>query len=289
MTATALALVLAAAIVHATWNVLAKRARPASTVAFVWLCSALSAAAYVPVIVVLFVLAPPPRAFGAVGIAFAAGTALIHLVYFTLLQRGYRAGDLSVIYPLARGTGPLLASIAAVVLLGERPSPLAAVGIAGIVAGIFLSAGTAHREHDTRVSASYGIGAGASIAAFTLWDKHAVSALALSPIVYDFARTALQATFMAPVAFARDRGAIAATWRGCAREAIGVAILSPLAYVLILFALVSAPVSLVAPAREISIVFGTILGARLFAEGHGRRRTAAAVLMVAGIAAIAHG
>ncbi len=289
MTPTALALVLAAAIVHATWNVLAKRARPVSTVAFVWLCSALSALAYLPVLVVLFVVAAP-RGFGAIGVAFAAGTALIHLVYFTLLQRGYRAGALSVIYPLARGTGPLLASIAAIVLLGERPSPLADAGIAGIVAGIFLSAGTAHGERDARVSALYGVGAGASIAAFTLWDKHAVSALALSPILYDFARTALQTTFMAPVAFARDRGAtIAATWRGCAREAIGVAILSPLAYVLILFALVSAPVSLVAPAREISIVFGTILGARLFAEGHGRRRTVAAVLMVAGIAAIAHG
>ncbi|HZO92603.1 MAG TPA: DMT family transporter [Candidatus Baltobacteraceae bacterium] len=288
MTASALALILAAAVVHATWNVLAKRAHPESSVAFVWLCSAISALAYVPVVAVLFVVAPP-RPFGALGIAFAAGTALIHLVYFVLLQRGYREGDLSLVYPLARGTGPLLASAVAVAFFGERPSHLAAAGIACVVAGIFLSAGSARGERRAIVSAAYGIGAGASIAAFTLWDKHAVSALAFSPILYDFSRIVLQTLCMAPLAFARDRTAIARTWRSCAREAIGVAVLSPLAYVLILFALVHAPVSLVAPAREISIVFGTLLGARLFGEAALRRRIVAAVLMLAGIAAIAHG
>src|SRR5581483_5088406 len=180
MTASALALILAAAVVHATWNVLAKRAHPESSVAFVWLCSAISALAYVPVVAVLFVVAPPRP--------FAAGTALIHLVYFGLLQRGYREGDLSLVYPLARGTGPLLASAVAVAFFGERPSHLAAAGIACVVAGIFLSAGSARGERRAIVSAAYGIGAGASIAAFTLWDKHAVSALAFSPILYDFSR-----------------------------------------------------------------------------------------------------
>src|SRR5579884_3543473 len=215
MTATALALVLAAAVVHATWNVLAKRARPAN------------------------------------GVAFAAGTALIHVVYFILLQRGYRAGDLSLVYPLARGTGPLLATLVAVAAFGERPAPLAAAGIAAILAGIFLSAGTSHRERDARVSAAYGIGAGVAIAAFTLWDKHAVSALALQPILYDFSRTSLQTIVTLPLALARGGApAVRATWRACGREAIGVAILSPLAYLLILYALVRAPVSLVAPARR---------------------------------------
>jgi drug/metabolite transporter (DMT)-like permease len=93
---------------------------------------------------------------------------------------------------------------------------------------------------------------------------------------------------MAPlVASGAQRSAVAATWSACRREILGVALLSPVAYVLVLFALARAPVSLVAPAREISIVFGALLGARLFAEGGVVRRTAAAALMLAGIVALA--
>jgi drug/metabolite transporter (DMT)-like permease len=86
---------------------------------------------------------------------------------------------------------------------------------------------------------------------------------------------------------AHRRGEILSAWREHRWEAIGISILSPLAYVLVLWALVTAPVSSVAPAREISIVFGTILGVRFFNEPAGGRRIAAAILMLAGIVAIA--
>jgi drug/metabolite transporter (DMT)-like permease len=284
----ALTLVLAAAVLHATWNVLAKRARPENTIAFVWLCTAFSAVLWVPVVAVLLVVAPPRRGFDLLVLGFVVGAAILHAIYFLLLQRGYRDGDLSLVYPLARGTGPLLSSIAAVIFLGERPGVLGVVGIAAIVCGIFLATGASLHVARVRVSVGYGLTTGMTIAAYTLWDKHVVGALAFSPIVYEVSRAVVQTVIMAPlVATGARRGAVAATWSACRREILGVALLSPVAYVLVLFALARAPVSFVAPAREISIVFGALLGARLFAEGDAIRRGAAAVLMLAGIVALA--
>ena len=147
MTPAVLALVLAAAVLHATWNLLAKRAQAADTVAFVWLTTVASAAIYVPFLAVWLIVVPLRQPLTAVDFAFIAGTAAIHSAYFLLLQRGYRVGDLSLVYPLARGTGPLLASIAAVLFLGERPGLLGGAGIAAIIAGIFVAAGARCTSH----------------------------------------------------------------------------------------------------------------------------------------------
>src|ERR1700736_1903992 len=98
MTAAVLALVLAAAVLHAAWNVLAKRAQPASATAFVWLCSALGAILYVPVVAVLLIVAPPHHPFTLLDAGFVVVTAAFHITYFVLLQRGYRDGDLSLVY-----------------------------------------------------------------------------------------------------------------------------------------------------------------------------------------------
>ena len=87
----------------------------------------------------------------------------------------------------------------------------------------------------------------------------------------------------------RHRGKVLAMWREHKIEALGVAVLSPLSYILVLTALVFTPVSYVAPAREISILIGAAMGARLLAEGNARRRLAAASVMVLGIVALALG
>ena len=288
MTPVVLALVLTAAVLHATWNLLAKRAQAADTVAFVWLTTALSAAVYVPVLAVWLIVVPLRHPLTALDLAFIAGTAVIHSAYFLLLQRGYRVGDLSLVYPLARGTGPLLASVAAVLFLGERPGIVGSFGIAAIVGGIFVATGARLHVRRARVSIGYGLATGATIAAYTLWDKHAVSALAIVPVVYEVGHYCVRTVLMAPLVWnGARRAALGPTWRAYRTELLGVAILSPLAYILVLFALVVAPVSLVAPAREVSIVFGALLGARLFAEGDVRRRVAGALLILAGIVALA--
>src|SRR5215218_5108752 len=190
MTLLALALVLAAGSFHATWNLLAKRASSGvSGPAFVWLCTALSTLIFAPVAAI--VLSGNPHV-GTLGLLFMFGTGILHTGYFLSLQEGYRVGDLSMIYPLARGTGPLLASAAAIALFDERPGPLGAAGILLIVSGVFLLAwepdsGSRGSAKKKWLGMAFGLLTGVFIASYTLWDKYAVSDLLLSPILYYWA------------------------------------------------------------------------------------------------------
>jgi len=291
MTLLALALVLAAGFFHATWNLLAKRASSeVSGPAFVWLCTAFSTLIFAPVAAI--VLSENPHV-GTLGLLFMFGTGVLHTGYFLSLQEGYRVGDLSMIYPLARGTGPLLASAAAIALFDERPGPLGAAGILLIVSGVFLLAwepdsGSRGSAKKKWLGMAFGLLTGVFIASYTLWDKYAVSDLSLSPILYYWASLLVELLLLTPIAL-RDKEKVRAAWRAHWLETLGVAVLSPLSYVLVLIALVFTPVSRVAPAREISILIGTLMGGRLLAEGGLRRRLVASGLMVVGIAALAVG
>ena len=122
------------------------------------------------------------------------GSGLLHALYFTLLQRGYAAGDLSVVYPLARGTGPLLAGAAAIAFLGERPSALALAGGLIIVAAVFSLVG----RHGSREAVVFAVLTGVAIASYTLWDKHAVGPSELSPVVYYWGTNLTVALVLAP-------------------------------------------------------------------------------------------
>lgn len=286
MTPAALGLVLSAAFIHATWNLLAKRVGGGP--AFVWLFGSVSSLLYAPLAAaVIFIVRPH---IGAVQLLFIVGTAVLHLVYFLMLQGGYRLGDLSLVYPLARGTGPMLSSAAAIVFFGERPTPIAIAGTVLVGAGIFLLAGNpaALRGAGARRAVGFAVLTGATIAAYTLWDKRAVSVLGIPPLLLDWGSNLGRTLLVAPVAFARF-DAVRAVWRAHRREVILVALLTPMAYILVLTALVFTPVSYVAPAREISILVGTAMGARLLAEGDVRRRMFAAGAMVLGVTALAVG
>ncbi len=286
----ALGLVVASGFLHAAWNLLAKRASgDASGPAFVWLCSALSTVIYAPLAVAVVV---GGERVGPVGLFFMFGTGALHVGYFLSLQKGYRVGDLSFVYPLARGVGPLLASGAAILFLGESAGPVAIGGILLIVAGVFL---LAWEPDDGRkppgerwLGVAFGLLTGAFIAGYTLWDKVAVSDLALSPVLYYWGSLVVQTVILLPVAL-RLRGEIRTAWNARRVEALGVAVLSPLAYLLVLTALVFAPVSRVAPAREIGILIGTLLGGNLLAEGGVGRRLIASFCMVLGIVSLAVG
>jgi drug/metabolite transporter (DMT)-like permease len=290
----ALALVLTAGLFHAIWNLLAKRAGGGGA-PFVWLYTVLSALIYAPLAAVAVLFLGQTR-MGAIGALFVVGTAVLHIGYFLSLQRGYSVGDLSVVYPLARGTGPLLASAAAVALFGERPGPIAILGILLIGGGVFALAwepgGAADsspaKRRARRLGVAYGILTGVFIAGYTLWDKQAVSGLALSPILYYWAALSVQTLLLAPAAL-RHWDEVRAAWRSYRPEALGVAVLSPLSYLLVLTALVFAPVSHIAPAREVGILIGTALGGGLLEEGGAERRLLAAAAIVAGIVALALG
>jgi len=286
MTAFALALVLSAAFIHAGWNFLAKRAGEGGA-AFVWLFAVLSSIFYAPLAVFIYFWQKPH--IGPLQLGFMVGSALIHVAYFLILQRGYRVGDLSLVYPLARGTGPTLSTFSAILVLGERPTPLAIAGALLVAAGVFFLAGMAANSKGRRKwGVGYGLLTGAIIAAYTLWDKYAVSTLLIPPLLQDYCTTLARVIMLGPVAL-RKWGDVQREWRIHRKEALGVALLCPLSYIMVLTALITAPVSYIAPAREVSILIGAIMGSRLLAEGDACRRLPAAAAIVAGVIALAVG
>jgi drug/metabolite transporter (DMT)-like permease len=286
MTPGALLLILTAAFIHASWNFLAKRASGHAT--FTWLFAVFSALFYTPVaaVVVLFYGA----SIGWVEIGFMAGSAALHTGYFVLLNQGYRTGDLSLVYPLARGTGPLLSSLAAILFLGERPSFVGLLGALLIVGGVVVLTGNPEqlRRAGARHAAQYALVTGAFIAAYTLWDKQAVGRFAISPILLDWGANLGRALLLTPFAL-RHWGEVHVEWQTHRWEAAGVGLLAPLSYILVLTALAFTPVTYVAPAREISILIGTMMGTRWLAEGDAARRLIGAGAMVAGVAGLAIG
>jgi drug/metabolite transporter (DMT)-like permease len=242
---------------------------------------------YAPLAVVVVLVVAPH--LGPAQYLFMFGSGILHLGYFVLLQRGYAVGDLSLVYPLARGTGPLLATAAAIVLFGERPSLLVIFGIALITTGVFvLTSEGGSLRFSIGSGVFYGLMTGVFIAAYTIWDKQAVSVLLVPPVLQSWATTIVTTLLLTPVAMGNGKK-IKALWRDHKPEVLGVGILSPLSYILVLTALVFTPVSYVAPAREISILIGAAMGSRLLSEGDSTRRLIAAGAMVIGVIALALG
>jgi len=288
MTGFALGLVLVAAVLHATWNLCAKRA--GGGLPFVWLVGAVICALYVPVVAIYWWWKQPAIAWSAVG--WIIGSGVWKTAYSLILQRSYRKGDFSLIYPLARGTGPLLSTIAAIVLLGERPTAVALLGGVVIIGAIFfLTGGTKMFHQDSahlRVAVNYGIASGVCIATYTIWDRHGVAGLVIAPVLYDAGTAYTQLILLTPFAVKRWPE-VKIHWREHRGYAIAVAVLAPIAYVLVLTAMAFTPVSYIAPAREVSIVIGAFLGARYLKEINGRRRIWAAVAVAGGVIALALG
>ena len=284
MTGLALALVLAAAFIHAAWNLLAKRA--SGDVTFTWLFAVWSAVLYAPL--AAGIIFWRQAQIGLTEIGFMAGSAVLHTAYFLLLNQGYRCGDLSLVYPLARGTGPLLSCTAAIVFLGERPAVLALLGALLITAGVVALTGSRQhwREPGARRAVVYALLTGTFIAAYTLLDKQAVSKFSIAPLLLDWGANVGRALLLVPLALVRWERA-RAEWNRHRFEVLGVALLAPLSYILVLSALAFTPVSYVAPAREVSIIIGAAMGTGLLGEGQVWRRLSAAAALVAGVVALA--
>jgi drug/metabolite transporter (DMT)-like permease len=292
----ALGLVLIAAVLHAAWNVAAKKA--GGNHHFVLMGALLIVLLWAPL--GLWAARDAVPLWGPREWALIVASGLTHLIYFNVLLKGYRESDLTVVYPVARGTGPLLSSLGAMLLLAEWPSAVGLAGLAGIVGGIWLIAGgpalwhKAHEAHDpvqrARVRAGLGWGAltGVLIAGYTLIDGYAVKVVLMSPILIDYFGNLARIPFMLPSAW-KDRAGFRAAWATQWRSALLMAVISPLAYVLVLYAAQRAPLSHVAPAREVSMLFAALIGGRLLGEADRGWRLAGAALMAAGVIALAWG
>ena len=285
MTATALGMVLVAAILHALWNLMAKRAGGGP--AFVWLYGTTSALLLSPLAIALLFVRQPQLSF--VGISFTVASAILHAGYFIVLQEGYREGELSVVYPVARGTGPVLSTIAAIAVLGERPSALAIIGAILVALAVFALAKPARSSAaGTRRAITFGLITGVLIAGFTLCDKQAVGPYGVPPLLQQWGTSVGMSVILAPVAL-RRRAEIRHHLQHHLTPVLAIGVLVPTAYILVLTAMTFTPVSYIAPAREVSILFGTIMGTHLLSEGQAGKRIAAAMIMVFGLAALALG
>jgi drug/metabolite transporter (DMT)-like permease len=285
MTATALGLVLIAALLHALWNLVAKRAGGGP--AFVWLYGTTSAVLLSPLAAALFFVQDPQLSFA--GFSFTAASAILHTAYFLVLQEAYREGELSVVYPVARGTGPVLSTIAAIAVLGERPSALALFGAILVALSVFaLAKPSRSSAAEARRAITFGLMTGILIAGYTLCDKQAVGPYGVPPLLQQWGTSVGMSVILAPLAL-RRRAEIRHHLQHHLAAILAIGALVPTAYILVLTAMRFTPISYIAPAREISILFGTIMGTHLLSEGQAGKRIVAAVAMILGLAALALG
>ena len=274
MPLSAVALALGAAFLHAGWNVaLASAASTRAATAGVLLFGAL-------------LLAPPALLFGDVSSAalpFIAVSAALELAYFVLLARAYDGGEVSVVYPVARGLAPVVVLGAGAVVLGETVSFGAAIGVLAVAAGVLLVGWGALSGHMPRENAPpprdllFGVAIGVVIAAYTLVDAEGVERA--DPIAYLALVTAPCAVLYPLV----TRTAPDVGWRTGATAAATFG-----AYLLVLAALERAPAAPVSAVRESSVVIAAILAAVFLHERVGGRRIAGAIAVAVGVGLIAY-
>jgi drug/metabolite transporter (DMT)-like permease len=268
MPATALALALGAAFLHAFWNLLVAGARDIEATTAVALV--VGVVAFAPVAALAW------EADSKVW-PFLAVTSLLQLLYFVLLTAAYSRADLSFVYPIARGSAPVLVLLAAVLVLGDAASNAQVAGVLTVAAGVLLVRGLS--GHATLADLGIALAVGGCIAAYTLVDSRGIQYA--SPIVY-------QELSMIPAALGflfltfRRRGR-AAVRRAVDATAVAAGLATFGAYILVLAALARAPAAPVAAVRETSVVIATALAVPILHERVGPARIAGAVLVVLGV------
>jgi drug/metabolite transporter (DMT)-like permease len=286
MHSTAIVLVLSAAGLHAVWNYLVKRSR--AKLAFIWCALTVAAVIYLPMALVF----SRGAALSPAGWRCVAATGILHAAYFWLLGNAYEAGDLSLVYPVARGTGPLLVPLLAMLFIGERLSVQGVLGISAVVAGIYLvhlrsfNLGaileplSALRGGGTL----WALGTGAAIAAYSLVDKIGVGVVA--PPLYIYLMLAGTWLLLAPLVLIRRRWKVRREWHVNRGPVLLAGLLVVGAYLMVLFALQNANVSYVVAVRQASILFSVWFGTHGLKEGHGRQKWVGAVCIVSGVIGI---
>src|SRR5256712_10636446 len=284
MTGGALALVLAAAVLHAGWNALAKRGR--DPLAFLALCSCVAAPVLLPLAApLLWRDGVPARA-----VPFVLATIALHVLYFYSLGRAYSTGAYSIVYPIARGLGVALVPMGAYVLLDERLSPLGIAGIAFVVAGVITLHQVGHR-HAIATGATLGAATlwavitGLSIASYSLLDKAGVARL--HPVPYMLLMEAGCGLGALPEAPRTRPGAGRRGGAKDRRTSLAGGAMSAAGYTLVLLAFRLSKAGYVVAARELSIVLSAFIGTLWMGEGRVGPRLAAATIVLAGVACVA--
>jgi drug/metabolite transporter (DMT)-like permease len=286
MNGTALVIVLASAFLHSGWNYLLKKSD--RKIVFIWWFLLLSAIIYLP----MFLYCLPGVSIPMGGWLCIVASGLIHGVYFGCMGGAYQRGDLSLVYPLARGSGLLFVPILAVILLREEVSPLGMMGIALIIGGVYCVhlrsfTGAAFLEpfRALRGGASlWALFTGLAIAIYSLVDKVGVGLV--YPPVYIYVMMLITWLVITPWVLIRERHGLKSEWRRHKGAIVVVGFLCGFTYLMILFALTMSKVSYVAAVREVSIVLSAGFGIVYLGEQHGKQKLFGAVLITLGVVAI---
>jgi drug/metabolite transporter (DMT)-like permease len=269
MPASALALALGAAFLHAFWNLVLARSRDIEAATSVALVAGI--VAFAPVAALVWHAEPEVWPYLAV-------TSLMQLAYFVLLTAAYGRADLSFVYPIARGTAPVLVLLAGALVLDEAASVAQVLGVLLVAGGVLLVRGI--RGPASAGDLALALAIAGCIAAYTLIDKHGIQYA--SPVVYQELSMILPTVGFLALTLHRRGGAAVRQAVGAASIAAGLATFG--AYVLVLAALSRASAASVAAVRETSVVIATALAAPILRERVGGMRLAGAVLVVVGVA-----
>ncbi|MFE6038452.1 EamA family transporter [Streptomyces sp. NPDC056452] len=281
MTPLVAAAVLAAAITHASWNAIAHAIRD-QLLSFTLISGG---GALIGALVACFV--PLPAAGAWPYLFLSAG---LHVAYMVLLMRSFTLGDFGQMYPIARGTAPLVVTVLAALFLGERPDAWATAGVAVASAGLVGLAlwgirGSGKRPHGPAILAA--LATGLAIAGYTTVDGVGVRASG-TPLGYIAWLMIVQGVAIPMYTYARRRAELAAQLSPFMVRGLVGASLSFAAYALVLWAQTKAPLAPIAALRESSIIVGAAIGTLFFKERFGAPRIAAAGLMVVGIGLMLH-
>lgn len=301
MSSVALILVLLAALIHASWNVVAKKS--GGDASFVLLTCIALAIVWAPV--GLWFGWRDAGTFGLLQWSLIAASGAVHVFYFLILLRGYRLGDLSVVYPLARGSGPLITALVATSFMGESLRLSGWLGVAGIVAGIVLIAGgpellrclragehASKEQQKLKAGIFYGLLTGLFIAGYSVIDGYAVKKAGVSPVIVDYFGNLARLPLIALLIWfwsRRQKLDLLQYTRQHWKAALLVGMISPVSYVMVLYAATMAPLSQVAPAREVSMLFAALFGGRLLGERDAGMRLLGAACIIAGVIALMQG
>jgi drug/metabolite transporter (DMT)-like permease len=270
------AIVIGAGALHASWNAIIKYLDDGlAAFALIGVASTVGGAA---------LLAVTGLPHGA-AVGYAATSAVIHIGYDLALMNSYRLGSFNQVYPIARGTSPLLVAFGAFFLAGEHLGVVPLAGVAILAAGLAslaLSSGRLTRAELPAIGAA--VATGITIAAYTIVDGLGVRH-GHDPYAYAGLLFFLMGPVFPVIAAVRRRGVSWLTGPA-AGGGLLAGVLSLIAYGIVLWAQTQAPLAEVAAIRETSVVFAALIGMMLFSERFGGRRVAAAVLVAAGIVLI---
>jgi len=289
MSGLALGIVLVAAFLHAGWNYLSKKSK--RKIVFIWWFLLIGVILYFP----MFLYFWPRTNISHVGWIYITTTGILHTLYFWFMGGAYERGDLSLVYPLSRGSGPLFVPFLAIFLIHEKLSLLGAIGIALIIFGIYVL----HLQSFSRQSffvpfkalgssaSLWALCTGGTIAAYSLVDKVGVSLV--YPPVYIYLMLFITFILLSPYVLTKERTRLKEEWHINKGAILAAGFLVLFTYMMVLFAFRMSKVSYVVAVREVSIIFSALYGIIWLGEKHAKQKLTGSTFILLGVILIGLG